>query len=48
MLTDWSTDVSGDYSVFEATTGKVALNMVLEDIRSTLDRATGGKAEWRR
>ncbi len=48
ILIDWSTNVSGDYSLFEATTAKVALNIVLGDIRSTLDRATGGKSKWRR
>ncbi len=47
ILIDWSTNVSGDYSVFEAANSNVALKIVLEDIRSTLDRVTGG-TEWRR
>jgi hypothetical protein len=43
ILTDWSTNVSGDYSIFEAADSNVALNIILKDIRSTLDRMTGGK-----
>src|SRR5258706_1309376 len=46
ILIDWSTNVPGDYSRFEAASSSVALNIVLNSIRSTLDRATGGKFEW--
>jgi len=48
ILVDWSTNVRGNYSTFEAASSTAALNTVLKAIRAALDHATEGKVEWRR
>jgi len=48
VLIDWSTNLPANYSTFEAASPTAALNLVIKAIQSTLDRATGGKVEWRR
>jgi hypothetical protein len=48
VLIDWSTNVRGNYSSFEAASSTAALSIVLKAIRAALDHSTDGKVEWRR
>jgi hypothetical protein len=47
ILIDWSSNIAGEYSEFEAPGPAVALKTVLKDIRGTLDRAAGDREWWR-
>ncbi|HEX2679733.1 MAG TPA: hypothetical protein VHQ03_00405 [Candidatus Dormibacteraeota bacterium] len=48
ILIDWSTNLVGDYSVFNAESAAAALDTVVQDIQNALDKATDGKVESRR
>jgi hypothetical protein len=41
ILIDWSSNIRGEYSTYEAESAAAALEIVIEDIHGTVDRAVG-------